>query len=112
MHGAERQGIQVAPQLQERPSIVAGPRLASYFVPVLFPDDAAKGRTQPARENVDGETTQKQPRLPESGQGPRGVEGKDAQGRAILPENQLLIELIDTSAPSASSASTALQDRG
>ena len=93
VHGTERQGVQVARLLEK--DLAASPAdFSVILVPVLFPDNAAAGsfgrREGATPTNRNFPTPDKD--LAASG-------GKDAQGRDILPENKLLMEVMERYRP-------------
>ena len=93
MHGTERQGVQVARLLEK--DLAASPAdFSVILVPVLFPDNAATGSVG-LREGATP-TNRNFPR-PDKDLAASG--GKDAQGRDILPENKLLMEVMERYRP-------------
>lgn len=94
VHGRERQGMAVAEML------VADlqkhqPQLTTIVVPSLFPDNAARGRFG-TRESGDTETNRNFP-TPDKDLAAAGA--VDALGKKILPENLLLMELMERFKP-------------
>ena len=93
VHGTERQGVQVARLLEK--DLAASPAdFSVILVPVLFPDNAATGSVG-LREGATP-TNRNFPR-PDKDLAASG--GKDAQGRDILPENRLLMEVMERYRP-------------
>ncbi len=95
VHGSEKQGIEVAENLV-RDLKAQPPTLTTIIVPSLFPDNATlTGQT--AREGATP-TNRNFPK-PSQDLAAAKASGKgtavDARGRAILPENQMLIELME-----------------
>ena len=95
VHGSEKQGIEVAENLV-RDLKTRPPALTTIVVPSLFPDNATlTGQT--AREGATP-TNRNFPK-PSQDLAAATAAGKgtavDARGRAILPENQMLIELME-----------------
>jgi hypothetical protein len=89
VHGTERQGVEVT-RLLQKDLATAPADFSVILVPVLFPDNAAAGSVgiregaTPTNRNFPGADKD----LASSG-------GTDAQGRAILSENQLLMSLME-----------------
>jgi hypothetical protein len=93
VHGTERQGVQVARLLEK--DLAASPAdFSVLLVPVLFPDNAEKG-THGIREG--GTPTNRNFPTPDKDLAASG--GKDATGRDILPENQLLMKVMEAYKP-------------
>jgi hypothetical protein len=104
VHGTERQGMEVATRLiHDLQSQTQPPGFTTIIVPSLFPDNAARG-TAGARESGPTPTNRNFP-LPsedlaaatEAGGG-TAVDASKSKGkrtRAILPENLLLLELME-----------------
>ena len=94
VHGTERQGVQVA-RLLEKDLAAAPSDFSVLLVPVLFPDNAASGPLG-IREQKDKPTNRN---FPDPGKDLAASGGKDATGRDILPENQLLMQLMERFKP-------------
>ena len=94
VHGTERQGVQVA-RLLEKDLAATPSDFSVLLVPVLFPDNAASGPLG-IREQTDKPTNRN---FPDPGKDLAASGGKDATGRDILPENQLLMELMERYKP-------------
>ena len=93
VHGTERQGVQVARLLEK--DLAASPAdFSVILVPVLFPDNAATGSVG-LREGA----TADEPQLPQARQGPRCVGRQGRPGPDILPENRLLMEVMERYRP-------------
>ena len=93
VHGSEVQGIEVAQQLlSDLASAPNSPELSAIIVPDLFPDDAAyRDREGPgARPNRN---------FPDASKDLAASGGKDALGKAIRPENVMLMQLIERFSP-------------
>ncbi len=98
VHGTERQGIQVARLLQN--DLASSPAAFSVvLVPVLFPDNAAKGKLGERETIIDGKTTETNRNFPKPDKDLAASKGKDAKGGDILPENQILMELMERFRP-------------
>jgi hypothetical protein len=93
VHGTERQGVQVA-RLLERDLATSPADFSVLVIPVMFPDNAAAGKfgtrefSTPTNRN-----------FPTPDKDLAASKGKDAQGRDILPENQLLMEVMERFKP-------------
>ena len=94
VHGTERQGVQVA-RLLEKDLAATPSDFSVLLVPVLFPDNAASGPLG-IREQKDKPTNRN---FPDPGKDLAASGGKDATGRDILPENQLLMQLMERFKP-------------
>lgn len=104
VHGSERQGMAVAKLLIDQLS-TQQPRLTTIVVPSLFPDNAAKDNPAKkefgSRETVDPvtkkvtETNRNFPSPDKDLAAARAAGSLDAKGNPILPENLLLLELIE-----------------
>ena len=94
VHGTERQGVQVA-RLLEKDLAATPSDFSVLLVPVLFPDNAASGSLG-IREQKDKPTNRN---FPDPGKDLAASGGKDATGRDILPENQLLMQLMERFKP-------------
>jgi hypothetical protein len=94
VHGTERQGVQVA-RLLEKDLAATPSDFSVLLVPVLFPDNAASGPLG-IREEKDKPTNRN---FPDPGKDLAASGGKDAMGRDILPENQLLMQLMERFKP-------------
>jgi hypothetical protein len=94
VHGTERQGVQVA-RLLEKDLAATPSDFSVLLVPVLFPDNAASGPLG-IREQKDKATNRN---FPDPGKDLAASGGKDATGRDILPENQLLMQLMERFKP-------------
>jgi hypothetical protein len=94
VHGTERQGVQVA-RLLEKDLAATPSDFSVLLVPVLFPDNAASGPLGIREEK--GKPTNRN--FPDPGKDLAASGGKDATGRDILPENQLLMELMERFKP-------------
>jgi hypothetical protein len=94
VHGTERQGIQVA-RLLEKDLAAMPSDFSVLLVPVLFPDNAASGPLG-IREQKNKPTNRN---FPVPGKDLAASGGKDATGRDILPENQLLMQLMERFKP-------------
>ena len=94
VHGTERQGVQVA-RLLEKDLAATPSDFSVLLVPVLFPDNAASGKLG-IREQKDKPTNRN---FPDPGKDLAASGGKDATGREILPENQLLMQLMERFKP-------------
>ena len=94
VHGTERQGVQVA-RLLEKDLAATPSDFSVLLVPVLFPDNAANGPLG-IREEKDKPTNRN---FPDPGNDLAASGGKDATGRDILPENQLLMQLMERFKP-------------
>ncbi|MDQ6775607.1 MAG: DUF4157 domain-containing protein [Actinomycetota bacterium] len=93
VHGSERQGMAVAEMLKGD-LLRAQPAFTVVLVPSLFPDNAAVG----AFGTREGATpTNRNFPKPENDLAASG--GKDAAGRKILAENQMLLRLIEQFQP-------------
>jgi hypothetical protein len=99
VHGTEQSGVEVTEML--RTALTTGPRpyYTVIIVPRVFPDNVAKG----IREGA----TQTNRNFPKPGESlstattAGGTKGPvDAQGKPILPENVMLMELIERFRPS------------
>jgi hypothetical protein len=94
VHGTERQGVQVARLLEK--DLAASPAdFSVLLVPVLFPDNAASGK-HGIREQTGTSTNRN---FPDPGKDLAASGGKDALGADILPENKLLMELMERFKP-------------
>ena len=93
VHGTERQGVQVA-RLLEKDLASSPADFCVLLVPVLFPDNAAKG-TYGTREGA----TPTNRNFPAPDKDLAASGGKDAKGRDVLPENRLLMELMERYKP-------------
>ena len=114
VHGSERQGMEVADRLIKDLGSQA-PAFTTIIVPSLFPDNAARGdaivaagkkddlkEMQKARESGSTPTNRNFPPASQDLAAAKAVGGgtaKDALGRDILPENLLLIELMERFRP-------------
>ena len=108
VHGTERQGIEVAERLvKDLQSQTQAPGFTTIIVPSMFPDNAASGKLG-ERESGPTPTNRNFPLATEdlaAAKKAGGVKAVDAskQGgkrtRAILPENLLLLELIERFRP-------------
>jgi hypothetical protein len=94
VHGTERQGVQVA-RLLEKDLAATPSDFSVLLVPVLFPDNAASGKLGIREE--EGKPTNRN--FPDPKQDLAASGGKDATGRPIVPENQLLMELMERFKP-------------
>jgi hypothetical protein len=94
VHGTERQGVQVA-RLLEKDLVATPSDFSVLLVPVLFPDNAASGKLGIREEP--GKPTNRN--FPNPGKDLAASGGKDATGRDILPENQLLMQLMERFKP-------------
>jgi hypothetical protein len=94
VHGTERQGVQVA-RLLEKDLAATPSDFSVLLVPVLFPDNAASGPLGIREEP--GKATNRN--FPDPGKDLAASGGKDATGRDILPENQLLMQLMERFKP-------------
>jgi hypothetical protein len=94
VHGTERQGVQVA-RLLEKDLAATPSDFSVLLVPVLFPDNAASGPLG-IREQKDKPTNRN---FPDPGKDLAASGGKDATGRDILAENQLLLQLMERFKP-------------
>jgi len=96
VHGSEKQGIEVANRLiHDLQPPAPPPVLTTVVVPSLFPDNALRtGAT--AREGATP-TNRNFPSPSDdlAAATPKGGKPLDAEGRAILPENRMLIELME-----------------
>jgi len=93
VHGSEVQGIEVAEQLlKDLAKAQSQPELSTVIVPDLFPDNAAyrdrEGPGAPPNRN-----------FPDPSQDLAASGGRDARNKAILPENVMLMQLIERFAP-------------
>lgn len=93
VHGSERQGIEVA-QMLIRDLGTAQPHFTVIVVPSLFPDNAAAGAFG-SREG----TTPTNRNFPRADQDLAAASGRDARGRSLLPENVMLLELMERFQP-------------
>ena len=93
VHGSEVQGIEVAEQLiNDLSSAQNQPELSAVIVPDLFPDDAAY-------RDREGPGAHPNRNFPELSQDLAASGGKDALGKAIRPENAMLLQLIERFQP-------------
>jgi hypothetical protein len=93
VHGTERQGVQVARLLEH--DLASSPAdFSVLLIPVMFPDNAAAGKLG-TREGA----TPTNRNFPTADKDLAASKGKDAQGRDILPENQLLMEVMERYKP-------------
>jgi hypothetical protein len=99
VHGTERQGMEVARLLQS--DLATQPAAFSVvLVPVLFPDNAAKGKLGERETVTDtGRTIETNRNFPTPDKDLAASGGKNAKGGDILPENQLLMELMERFRP-------------
>ena len=93
VHGSEVQGIEVAEQLlKDLAKAQSQPEVSTVIVPDLFPDNAAyrdrEGPGAPPNRN-----------FPDPSQDLAASGGRDARNKAILPENVMLMQLIERFAP-------------
>ena len=95
VHGTERQGVQVA-RLLEKDLAATPSDFSVLLVPVLFPDNAASGAARHPRGDRTKPTNRN---FPDPGKDLAASGGKDATGRDILPENQLLMQLMERFKP-------------
>ena len=94
MHGTERQGVQVARLLEK--DLAASPAdFSVILVPVLFPDNAASGERRPSR----GRDRRPTATSPVPTRTSRRPAARTRQGRDILPENKLLMEVMERYRP-------------
>jgi hypothetical protein len=93
VHGTERQGMEVA-NLLKADLAKAQPAFSVVLVPSLFPDNAAT-TTEGIREG--GTPTNRNFPTPDKDFAASG--GLDEQGRKILPENEMLMHLIERYQP-------------
>jgi hypothetical protein len=93
VHGTERQGVQVA-RLLERDLASSPADFSVILVPVMFPANAAAG----AHGTREGATPTNR-NFPTPEKDLAASAGKDAMGRDILPENQLLMQLMERYKP-------------
>jgi hypothetical protein len=95
VHGSEKQGIEVARMLMEELKKTP-PLLTTIVVPSLFPDNAtltgdrAREGGTPTNRNFPNPSDDLAAATPKPGAKPR-----DAEGRAMLPENVMLVELME-----------------
>jgi hypothetical protein len=102
VHGTEQQGIEVAQMLiadlQKQP-----PHFTVIVVPSLFPDNASANSGAGRRESGSTFTNRNFPRpaddLAAARKAGGGSRALDALGRAILPENIMLMELMERFRP-------------
>jgi len=104
VHGTERQGMEVARRvIQDLQSQTQPPGFTTIIVPSLFPDNAARG-TRGARESGTTPTNRNFPPPSEdlaaatAAGGGKAVDASKSGGkrtREILPENLLLLELME-----------------
>lgn len=93
VHGAEVQGVEVAEQLlRDLANSQNQAEMSAVIVPDLFPDDAAY-------RDREGPGAHPNRNFPDPSQDLAGSGGKDALGRAIRPENAILLNLIERFAP-------------
>ena len=98
VHGKERQGMEVARLLQA--DLASRPAAFSVvLVPVLFPDNAAVGKFGERETIIDGKTHETNRNFPKPDKDLAASKGKDAKGGDILPENQILMELMERFRP-------------
>jgi hypothetical protein len=93
VHGTERQGIQVANLLMADLKATP-PAFSVILVPSLFPDNAADG---PFGEREGGTPTNRN--FPKADKDFAASGGKDALGRKIRAENEMLMHLIERFQP-------------
>lgn len=112
VHGSELSGTEVVEILIEKLKTGPRPYYTVIIVPSLFPDNAVVAKSKPKQietgENVGRYTsgtestkhsTDPNRQFPEFGKGYDPSTKKDAKGRAIEPENIILLELIDRFRP-------------
>jgi hypothetical protein len=93
VHGTERQGVEVARLLQK--DLASMPSdFSVILVPVMFPDNAATGKFG-IREGA----TPTNRNFPSADKDLKASGGKDAMGKQILPENQMLMNLMEKYRP-------------
>jgi hypothetical protein len=93
VHGTERQGMQVA-ELLMNDLKASPPAFSVILVPSLFPDNAADGKFG---EREGGAPTNRNFPTPDKDFAASG--GKDAMGRKIRAENEMLMHLIERFQP-------------
>jgi hypothetical protein len=105
VHGTEKQGIDVAEMLiADLQSAAVPPVLTTIVVPSLFPDNAAAGTRNSGKE-TDPDVTPTNRNFPDPSQDLAAAEkagggtAKDALKKVILPENQLLMKLMERFKP-------------
>jgi len=93
VHGSEVQGIEVAQQLlSDLASAPNPPEMSAIIVPDLFPDDAAY-------RDREGPGAHPNRNFPEASKDLAASGGKDALGKAIRPENVMLMHLMERFSP-------------
>jgi hypothetical protein len=93
VHGSEVQGIEVAQQLlSDIASAPNLPELSAIIVPDLFPDDAAY-------RDREGPGAHPNRNFPDASKDLAASGGKDALGKAIRPENVMLMQLMERFSP-------------
>jgi len=97
VHGSERQGIAVARMLIDLLR-KQQPKLTTIVVPSLFPDNAAKGKFG-SREGSGAPPNRNFPKPTQDLTAARKAGSVDALGKPILPENLLLMELMERFKP-------------
>ena len=93
VHGSEVQGVEVAEQLlADLANAQNQPEMSAVIVPKLFPDDAAY-------RDREGPGAHPNRNFPDPSKDLAASGGKDDLGKAIRPENVMLLQLIERFAP-------------